>query len=284
MRELSGRVAVVTGGASGIGYAMSERFAAERMKVVVADIEDAPLQRAVDKLRSTGADAVGVRTDVSRLGDIEGLAERTIEAFGAVHVLCNNAGVESGALFTETSLKTFEWVFAVNFWGVLYGCRTFIPLMRQQDEAHIVNTGSLASFATGAPTLHPYMSSKFAVAGLTENLEFELRTMGDQHIGMSLLVPGPIRTRMGESERNKPQDVPATADDPVRKAISENIDRDTAAHGLDPSAVADLVVEGIREKRFFLLTHPEMAIGALQRRIDWMHTGTPPEVTGPVQD
>jgi NAD(P)-dependent dehydrogenase (short-subunit alcohol dehydrogenase family) len=172
----------------------------------------------------------------------------------------------------------------VNFWGVLYGCRAFLPLMRDQDEAHIVNTGSLASFGTGAPTFHAYMASKFAVLALSENLEYELRTTGDEHIGVSLLAPGPIKTRMTDSERNRPSGVPSTLDDPVRKKVVENIVRDTEAHGLEPAVVADLVVQGIRDRRFFILTHPEMAVGAVKARLGWMETGEPPAVRGPVRE
>jgi NAD(P)-dependent dehydrogenase (short-subunit alcohol dehydrogenase family) len=275
MQRLEGRVAVVTGGASGIGRAMIDRFAAEGMKVVLADIEQSALDRAVAEVRATGAEAIGVRTDVSDAEQVQALAEEAIREFGAVHLLCNNAGVEGGAPFSDMSLRTWEWVMGVNFWGPLNGCRSFLPILRQQDEAHIVTTASHAAFATGLPTFHAYVTSKAAVAAMTANLERELST-SDPHIGVSLLVPGLVRTNMNDSERNRPKDVPATDADPLRVSIHEDIDRATAAVGLAPSAVAELVVEGVRERRFYLLTHPEMTLSATESQLAWMRGGPAP--------
>src|SRR5260370_18193799 len=134
VRELDDRVAVVTGAASGIGLALAERFAAERMKVVLADVDQAQLDEAVRRLLASGAEALGVRTDVSVAADIDRLAARTVQEFGAAHVLCNNAGVDTGAPFSEIPLASWDWVFGVNFRGVLYGCRAFLPLIRPQGE------------------------------------------------------------------------------------------------------------------------------------------------------
>jgi NAD(P)-dependent dehydrogenase (short-subunit alcohol dehydrogenase family) len=279
MHEISGRVAVVTGGASGIGRAMVDRFAAEGMKVVLADIEQSALDRAVAEVRATGAEAIGVRTDVTQADEIEALAERSVAEFGAVHVLCNNAGVEGGALFSDMSLRTWQWVFDVNFWGPLHGCRVFLPILRQQDEAHIVTTASHAAFATGLQTFHAYVASKAAVASMTANLERELSET-DPHIGVSLLVPGLVQTRMNNSERNRPVDVPPTDEDPLRMSIHQNIDRATAEVGVSPEDVASMVLDGIRERRFYLLTHPAMTLSATTSQLEWMRGGPAPTPLG----
>jgi NAD(P)-dependent dehydrogenase (short-subunit alcohol dehydrogenase family) len=283
MRQLRDRVAVVTGAASGIGRALVDRFAAEGMSVVLADVEKGALDQAVGEVRAAGATAVGVRTDVSREEDLLALAETTMSTFGAVHLLCNIAGVEGGALFADISRKTWEWVMGVNFWGTVDSCRIFLPLLAAQDEAHIVNTASLAGFATGLPTFHPYVASKFAIVGLTENLEVELRTMSAPHVGVSLLSPGIVRTRMSESERNRPLDVPATDQDPLRAQIHEDIARDAATIGVDPAQVAELVVDAVRTRRFHIFTHPDMAIAAAKGRLEWMTSGVPPQAPSPVR-
>jgi NAD(P)-dependent dehydrogenase (short-subunit alcohol dehydrogenase family) len=275
MDVLTDRVAVVTGAASGIGFGIAERFAAEGMKVVLADVEADALEAAVAALRDRGAEAIGVRTDVTRPDDIEALAARTIAAYGQVNVLCNNAGVEGGALFADMSRRTWEWVMAVNFWGVLDGCRIFLPHLRAAGEGHIVNTASHAAFATGIPTFHAYISSKAAVAAMTANLALELGTT-DPQIGVSLLVPGMVKTNMNASERNRPSDVPATDTDPLRRGIHDDIERATQAEGLEPADVAALVVDGIRHRRYWLLTNPEMTLGASRGMTDWMDGGAPP--------
>ncbi|WP_342351614.1 SDR family NAD(P)-dependent oxidoreductase [Agreia bicolorata] len=281
MRSFTSRVAVVTGGASGIGRAMVDRFAHEGMKVVLADVEQAALDRAVSELRAAGAEAIGVRTDVTDPDQVQNLADRAVAEFGAVHVLCNNAGVEGGALFSEMSEQTWKWVFDVNFWGPLYGCRAFLPILRQQEEAHIVTTASQAAFATGLPTFHAYVSSKAAVASMTANLERELSTT-DPHVGVSLLVPGLVKTRMNDSERNRPAGVPATDSDDLRVSIHHNIERATEKIGMAPEDVAQLVLDGIRERRFYLLTHPDMTVAAVEAELSWLKGGPAP--TPPADD
>jgi len=277
MRELRGRAAVVTGAASGIGRALAERFAAEGMKVALADVDEAELDRATREIASTGGQAVGVRTDVSRPDDVQALADATIDAFGAVHVVCNNAGVETGGRFTDISPAAWEWVLGVNFWGVLHGCRTFLPLIREQGEGHIVNTGSVGSFATGLLTFAPYITSKFAVLALSECLDFELRG-GGEDIGVSLLAPGLVKTRIPDAERNRPADVPSTEHDALRRELLGGVRAAMQADGMDPADVADHVVRAIREQQFFVLTHPSDALGAVDVRRRWMETGKAPPV------
>jgi NAD(P)-dependent dehydrogenase (short-subunit alcohol dehydrogenase family) len=276
MKTVTGRVAVVSGAASGIGRATADRLAAAGVKVVMADVEASALATAVDEVRATGGEAIGVRTDVSRVEDIETLAQRTLDEYGAVHILCNIAGVEGGAPFGELSRRTWEWVMGVNFWGTLDACRVFLPHLIAQDEAHIVNCASMAGFATGLPTFHPYVSSKFAVVGMTENLEVELRTTTAPHVGVSLLSPGLVKTNMNKSERNRPTDVPATDTQDLRRKVHATIDEQTEKFGVTPEHVADLVLEGITENRFHILTHPEQTIAAFRSRLAWMESGTPP--------
>ncbi|MBY6683087.1 SDR family NAD(P)-dependent oxidoreductase [Rhodococcus sp. BP-316] len=276
MKTVTGRVAVVSGAASGIGRATADRLAAAGAKVVMADVEASALATAVDEVRATGGEAIGVRTDVCRVEDIETLAQRTLDEYGAVHILCNIAGVEGGAPFGELSRRTWEWVMGVNFWGTLDACRVFLPHLIAQDEAHIVNCASMAGFATGLPTFHPYVSSKFAVVGMTENLEVELRTTTAPHVGVSLLSPGLVKTNMNKSERNRPTDVPATDTQDLRRKVHATIDEQTEKFGVTPEHVADLVLEGITENRFHILTHPEQTIAAFRSRLAWMESGTPP--------
>jgi NAD(P)-dependent dehydrogenase (short-subunit alcohol dehydrogenase family) len=264
MDQLDGRVAVVTGAASGIGRGLALRFAAEGMRVVLADVEPGPLQEAVEEIRATGAEAVGVPTDVSQLDQVEALAAQAVETFGAVHVLCNNAGVETGGAFQDIPIASWRWVLDVNLWGVIYGCRTFLPILRTQDCAHIVNTGSLASFSFEAPTFTPYTVSKYGVLAVSECLAMELR---DEPIGVSILAPGLVRTNMTKAERNRPADVPSTADDPVRRGVLDMLQQLTDDAGMTTAEVAQLVVDAILADRLYVLTHPDQAISAVESRV-----------------
>jgi NAD(P)-dependent dehydrogenase (short-subunit alcohol dehydrogenase family) len=163
MKELRGRVAVVTGAASGIGRALAARFASEGMQVMLADVEEAALSQAAGELTAAGADVAAAVVDVTRRQDVAALAARTIDTFGAAHVVCNNAGVDGGGAFAEITAEVWEWVFAVNFWGVVHGCSAFLPLMREQGEGHLVNVASHAALTGFFPAGTPYVASKFAV-------------------------------------------------------------------------------------------------------------------------
>jgi NAD(P)-dependent dehydrogenase (short-subunit alcohol dehydrogenase family) len=275
MRQLAGRVAVVTGAASGIGRALAERFASERMKVVLADVERDALDAAVAALQASGAQAIGVRCDVSRLHDVEHLAAVTVDTFGAVHVVCNNAGVEGGAPFADVPAATWDWVLGVNLHGVLNGCRVFLPLLRSQEEAHLVNTASIAALNGYLPTGTPYVASKFAVLGLSENLHHELTAAGSS-VGVSVLCPGFVNTNMPTSERNRPDGVPASGEHPARRAIAAAAAAGVSALGLDPAVVAGQVVDAIRRRRFYVLPHRDEALDAVRQRLRWMTDGIPP--------
>jgi NAD(P)-dependent dehydrogenase (short-subunit alcohol dehydrogenase family) len=257
MKEFRDRVAVVTGAASGIGRGLAGRFAAEGMKLVLADVEEDALRQAEAEFREKGVDVLGVRTDVSKSEDIEKLAQETLDAFGAVHVLCNNAGVVSSFSLVDSSLKDWEWVMGVNLWGVIHGVRVSLPIMMKQDtEAHIVNTASLAGVMGGGGI---YGVTKQGVVALTESLYHELASAGSK-VKVSVLCPGWVNTQIIEADRNRPDELKNAAEppiDPQRAAMREMV-RNFLKTGQSPAEIADKVFEAITEERLYILTHPEM--------------------------
>jgi NAD(P)-dependent dehydrogenase (short-subunit alcohol dehydrogenase family) len=273
MQQLRGRVAVVTGAASGIGFAMAERFTAEGMRVVLADVEESALSHAADQLRSTGAEVVSVGCDVSHKDDVTRLASRTLEAFGAVHVVCNNAGVAdtSGASVWEASLADWEWVVGVNLWGVVYGVRAFVPLLLQQDEGHIVNTASMAGLAQGR--LGSYSVTKHGVVALSEALQAELGAI-EAPIGVSVLCPGLVRTRILEADRNRPTTVgprSTSAPNPSAQHVMDSL-RERIASSTPARDIAACVVDAIRTNRLYVLPHPA-GIAMVRQRADDIERG-----------
>ena len=255
MREFRDKVAVVTGAASGMGRAFAERFAREGMHVVLADVEQAALDRAVGELRDQQYEVLGVRTDVMRLDDVRALARDTLDAYGAIHLVCNNAGVEGyleGPLW-EASSNDWEWTFGVNFWGVVNGVRTFLPIMLAQDvEGYLVNTASAAALVRGS---NMYGITKHAVRALSETLYGQLKQR-QARIGISVLCPGVVNTRLFAGERNRPVELrnehaapgPRPSDS-IRQGWFER-----AAHSLAPMAVADRLVTAIQEEQFYVYT------------------------------
>ncbi|OMH37104.1 SDR family NAD(P)-dependent oxidoreductase [Tersicoccus sp. Bi-70] len=268
MKDLTGRVAVVTGAASGIGRAIAERCADAGMAVVLADVEDVSLQQTVADLQNRGAEAAGLCVDVREPADLEALAALAVDRFGGVHLLCNNAGVDTGGPFDQIPEASWRWVMDVNFFGVVNGCQAFLPALRAAGEGHIVNTGSMAAVNAGMRTMAPYIASKFAVLGFTENLAVELAAT-DPQIGVSALLPGGVKTRMTDSERNRPAGV-ELSEDPVRAEVVAGIRSATDRDGLEPLDVADLVLDAVRERRFYVLTHREAALDAVSQRLAWM--------------
>src|ERR1051325_4326893 len=209
MREFTGKVAVVTGAASGIGRGLAEACAREGMKVVLADVDESALSQAERELKDAGALVLSVRTDGSRAVDVEALARRTLDAFGAAHLLFNNAGVGAGTTVWESTLEDWQWVLGVNLWGVIHGVRTFVPVMlKQADECHIVNTASMAGLTSG-PALGVYKVTKHGVVSLSETLCCELAAMKSK-IGVSVLCPAGVNTRVMDSERNRPEELQNT--------------------------------------------------------------------------
>lgn len=257
MKDLNGRVAVVTGGASGIGRGMVEAFLAEGMKVVIGDVEKKALDATVAELSSAGSEVTGAVCDVSKPESVDALAKATLDAFGAVHVLCNNAGVgvTGAGRSWERPIEDWHWVMGVNLNGVMHGIRSFVPIMLEQGEdAHVVNTASIAGLVPGGGS---YGVSKSACVALSESLFSEL-AMANSKIGVSALCPGWVRTRILESDRNRPEaprEIPVEEATPLvemmRKAAEGAIEK-----GLDPREVGNIVVDAIKTRRFYILTHP----------------------------
>jgi NAD(P)-dependent dehydrogenase (short-subunit alcohol dehydrogenase family) len=270
MQDLQGKVAVVTGGASGIGLGLARRFAGEGMRVVLADVEPAALDKATGELADEfGADSVvGVLTDVRDDEAVDALAAATFDRFGAAHVLCNNAGVGVGGLAWNVPPDRWRWAVDVNLLGVARGIRAFVPRMIEQGEGHVVNTASAAGILTG-PGMAPYFATKHAVVALSESLYFDLQLTGVP-IGVSVLCPEWVRTNIADSERNRPADV-APAETTVVSGIEVDADMVRALiqglidGGMDPADVAAQVVDAVRTGRFWVLTHPTTVESARQR-------------------
>lgn len=251
MKDLRGRVAVVTGAASGLGLAMSYRFARAEMKVVLADIEADPLDAAVRELRAAGHDATGVVTDVADVDAVNHLAAAAFDAHGAVHVLCNNAGVVKRARVWELTLDDWNWVLSVDFWSVVYGLRAFVPRMLARAEGgHIVNTSSMAGLLP-MPNLGAYAAAKSAVLALSLSLQTEFDQL-ESSLGVSVLCPGFIATGITNSARNRPGDLTDEAPPP-------DVPRTTAGAvaTLTVADVAEQVIDAVTSNRFWILTHDQ---------------------------
>ncbi len=253
LTEFNGKVAVVTGAASGIGRAMCDKFASLGMRVVMADVEADRLRGSAAQIEATGVDVFAVNVDVSQADELSRLAEKTLDRFGKVHVVCNNAGVFAGGLTWDAVGSDWEWVLGVNLYGVLHGIRAFVPIMLEQNEpGHVVNTCSMAGLIN-TPLSGAYNVSKHAALSLTETLYHELR-MKDSPVGCSALCPELIRTGIANSDRNRPPHLkrPEEADTPEMEIVESAI-RTSIETGLDPSVMAERVYDGIKRDRFYLL-------------------------------
>ena len=277
MENLTGKTAVVTGAGSGMGRAFAERFARAGMNVVLADVEEPKLDEAVAAITATGAQAIGVPTDVTDGDAVDRLRDAAIEAFGRVHVLCNNAGVAGGpASGGEWVLENeWRWVLEVNLWGVIHGHRAFLPHLVEGGEGHIVNTASMAGLLPGHSA---YSASKWAVVGITEGL-FQTMRMRGTGVGVSCLCPGWVDTQIDRSERNRPEwaapglGVEASDEEAaIRAFVSEQL-----RSGMQPDAVADLVHDAIVAGQFWIFTDDQM-VQSLAGDYEAILTGTnPPE-------
>jgi len=258
MRKFQDKVAVVTGAASGIGLALAERFAREGMRVVLADVERDALARAEAHCAKIGPKVLAVVTDVSKPDSVEALAQKTLDTFGAVHIVCNNAGVGNPAVpIWESTLADWQWVLGVNLWGVVHGIRTFVPiLLRQAEPGHVVNTASMAGLIS-SPRLGIYNASKHAVVAISETLHAELAAIGSQ-VKVSVLCPSFVQTNIADSGRNRPPELPGGELNTAEAEAFRLFLRDLLATGLPPSAVAQRVFDAIRDEQLYILTHPDV--------------------------
>jgi len=250
MQDFEGKVAIVTGAASGIGAGLARTLAAEGMHVVVSDIEGDGAERVCGSLRATGVSAIAVQTDVSDRHSVEALAEQTYSAFGAAHILCNNAGVCVGGSAHASSDQDWQWLWRVNVDGVIHGCQAFISRMIEGGQGgHVVNTASIGGLLPAGASLGVYTATKAAVIGISESYADSIRPHG---IGLSILCPGFVTSNLIDAERNRPQEFDA------RPGNLEDILGGGFAHGMDPLALGQWVVQAVREERRFVFSHPEM--------------------------
>lgn len=267
MKEFKGKVAVITGAASGIGRGIAERCVREGMKVVLADIDEANLTKAETELKTAAGTVLGVRTDVTKRSDVELLARRALEAFGKVDLLFNNAGVAAGGAPWEATWNDWEWVIGVNLWGVLHGVKVFTPLMLAQNtECHIINTSSAAGLIAGSGSA-PYAVTKHAVVALSESLYLSLQQQNSL-VKVSVLCPGLVRTNIINAERNRPEELrnEAVAMTPERQAGLAAF-KSAIEASMPPQQVAEVVFEAIQKEQFYILSHPEW-MEAVQLRTD----------------
>ena len=269
MRDVAGKTAFITGGASGMGLGMARAFAEAGMQVMLADIDAEALERAEADLKERGARVSSIVCDVTKEKSVFDAAEATIDVFGKVHVLCNNAGVAAGGRFDELSQSDWDWVIAVNQLGVVYGIRAFLPKIKSHGEGgHIVTTSSMAGLVNSGAGWGPYASTKYAVVALSEVLYSELK---GTNIGCSVLCPGAVATNIGKAGRHRPAEYGRSSRPAVVVGDEQNFDR-LLSEGMDPDVVGRLVLEGIQQDQFYLFTDPRMQVW-VERRFERIRRG-----------
>ena len=263
MKMLEGKVAAVTGAASGLGRAMALAFAGEGMHAALADVDEPGLNDTLNEVQSRGVRAFAMRVDVSRYQEVESFCSKAIAQFGATHVVCNNAGVSPLGAVWENTLADWQWILGVNLWGVIHGVRAFVPRLLAQGEGHVVNTASVAGLIS-PPGMGAYNVTKHAVVALSESLYHDLRLRGSP-VGVSLLCPAYVPTGIADSERNRPRELL----NPGKKPSKEEalLKKAVASGKLSADDVARAVVAAVKEERFYVLTHPRIK-GAIRARME----------------
>jgi NAD(P)-dependent dehydrogenase (short-subunit alcohol dehydrogenase family) len=275
MDDFDGRVAVVTGAASGIGLGIARTAARAGMRVVLSDVEEPALLEAEKEVAALGAETLAVRTDVSKADDVDALAAASYDTFGAVHLLCNNAGVFQGGVSWKRTDADWDWVLGVNVYGIIHGIRAFVPRMLESREpGHIVNTASVAGITTVAYSA-PYVVSKFAAAALTECLAHDLRAEGATSIGVSCLVPGAVDTKIAHSTRNRPDEPPSEVQASDHHFVADMLADMTATRGRHPDEAGEIVFDGVRNGQFWITTMDSYE-ELLRPRLDAMLAGDLP--------
>jgi NAD(P)-dependent dehydrogenase (short-subunit alcohol dehydrogenase family) len=283
MQDFQGKVAVITGGASGIGLAFAQQCAHEGMKLVLADVEEQALQQSTANFKAAGTEVLALRVDVSKAEEVEQLAEQTFATYGAVHLLFNNAGVGAGTTIWESTLDDWKWVLGVNLWGVVHGVHYFVPrMLASGEEGHIINTASSAGLLAHSG-LGPYRASKSAVVSLSETLALELAQRAAK-IKASVLCPEWVQTRILESGRNRPAELQESAtDEPIdaRSQASFVALFQAVQQGIAPSEVASITFDAIRNGTFYILTHPTTRAGIQIRAQDIIEGRVPHDMLHP---
>lgn len=257
MEDLNGKVAVITGGASGIGRSLALAFAAQGMKVVLADVDEVRMRAVEAELAERGTDVLPVVCDTSLESSVQALAQATLDRFGAAHVLCNNAGVAGKGDPWSGPISSWDWVIGINLYGVIHGIRAFLPIMQDQGEGHIVNTASMAGLVA-LPGAAAYNATKTAVVAISEGLFLELKGLGSP-VGVSVLCPGFVKTNLlaGQRWQDRLGPEPPMTSSPIGQMI-ETMLAQGVENGVDPDGIAGQVLDAIHDGRFWILTHPEM--------------------------
>ena len=273
MKELKGKVAAVTGAASGLGRSMALAFAAEGMDVALADVDEVSLSAVQEEILAKDVRAITLKVDVSQAAQVEGLRDQALTRLGGLHVVCNNAGVSPLGPVWENSVADWQWILGVNLWGVIHGVRAFTPHFIAQDEGHIVNTASVAGLIA-PPGSGAYNVTKHAVVALSESLQHDLRERKSR-VGVSVLCPAYVPTRITESERSRPKELGVSKKSPETLAREAMLKKAVTSGKVSADQVAKAVVAAIKDERFYILTHPRIK-GAIQARMEDILEGRPP--------
>jgi NAD(P)-dependent dehydrogenase (short-subunit alcohol dehydrogenase family) len=275
MQDLRGKVAAVTGAASGLGRAMALAFAREGMHVALADVDENSLAETERSARALGVRTLAMRVDVSKAVDVDNFAERTTTALGGVHVVCNNAGVSPVGAAWENSVADWEWTLGVNLWGVIHGIRAFVPRLIAQNEGHVINTASVAGLIS-PPGMGVYNVTKHAVVTLSETVHHDLQLRGAK-VGISVLCPAFVPTGIADSERNRPAALANASSEKseAQRAAEAMVKKAVASGKISAAQVADAVLDAIRRERFYILTHERIKPAIRARMEDVLDERTP---------